>query len=151
MSFKIKLHFKTFPPRPDDPLTASIVRLFAWVQFKTFSGYTDPFRAIVDTGAPVSLVPFKVWGQCAVTLLGERTVPTISERPECDLRASVGRVTLRLFDEAAESPDLPLYADLCHTSEMPLILGFKDFLEQGVLHCDYPGQEAWFEQPETLS
>ncbi len=147
MSFRIGLSFVTLPPRSDEMFAVSTMRLFARVRFKTWKGYTRGFRAIVDTGAPVSLIPFKVWGQCAVTLLGERTVPTISERPECDLRASVGRVTLRLFDDVAESPDLPLYADLCHTSEMPLILGFKDFLEQGVLHCDYPGQEAWFEQP----
>ncbi len=80
MSSKIPLHFLVEQSTDDIPS----IRLMAWVSFKSIEGYLYPMKAIIDTGAPVSLVPFKVWGRAMVTLGQPATIPSISDRPECD-------------------------------------------------------------------
>jgi hypothetical protein len=102
-------------------------------------------KAIIDTGSPVSLIPFKVWGQAVVTMGKPATIPSISDRPECDFEVIHGEITISLLDDNWDEivTNWTIQADLCHTSEMPLILGMYDFLSQGRLVMDYPANEAW--------
>ncbi len=143
MSSKFLLHFLTGQPVEGIPY----VRLMAWVSFKSTSGYLYPVRAIIDTGAPVSLIPFKIWGQSIVTRDASGVIPSISGRPECDIEITHGQITISLLDDNWDTvvTDWTIQADLCHTSEMPLILGMYDFLTQGRLVMDYPANEAWLE------
>lgn len=103
--------------------------------------------AIIDTGAPTSLIPFRVWGQSLVTLGESEVIASVSDRPECDLHVIRGQITLALLDEEGNRliENWTIRADLCHTSEMPLLLGMKDFLEECRLVMDYPANKAWLE------
>ncbi len=76
-----------------------------------------------------------------------RLIPSISDRSECDLEVTHGQITLSLLDDNWNEivTDRTIQADLCHTSEMPIILGMYDFLSQGRLLMDYPANEAWLE------
>lgn len=141
MSSKVPLHFLTYPHN------IPTIRLVSWVSFKSLEGYLNPMQAIIDTGAPVSLIPFKVWGQAMVTLGDPTTIPSVSDRPECDLEVTEGQITLSLLNDDWQPVinDWIIQADLCHTSEMPLILGMHDFLSRGRLVMDYPTNEAWLE------
>ncbi len=143
MSSKVPLHFLIEQSTDDIPS----IRLMAWVSFKSIEGYLYPMKAIIDTGAPVSLIPFKVWGRAMVTMGKPATIPSISDRPECDLEVTHGQITISLLDDNWNEivTDWTIQADLCHTSEMPIILGMHDFLSQGRLMMDYPANEAWLE------
>ena len=101
--------------------------------------------AIADIGAPVSLFPFKAWGRSLVTLGESSTVPSISGRPECDLKVFQGEITFSILDEQGKEiiKDMTIEADLCHTSELPILLGMHDFLSFGRFVMDYPTGEAW--------
>jgi hypothetical protein len=41
----------------------------SWVSFKTYTGMSDPEEAIIDTGAPTSVIPFS---DLALTTLMKR-------------------------------------------------------------------------------
>lgn len=125
----------------------TITRVVAYVGFWNGNGYNIKDRAIVDIGAPVSLIPFRVWSWCPVELGKQRFVQLVSEREECDLEVYDGEVTIALFDEVGNMllSDLTIEVDLCATSGIPTLLGVHDFLERGCLHVDYRTGEAWFE------
>jgi hypothetical protein len=124
-----------------------IIRVVAHVGLLKNYGELLKLRAIVDIGAPVSLIPFSVWSWCPVELGKQSFVQLVSGREECDLEVYDGEVTIALFDEAGKMllSDLTIEVDLCATSGIPTLLGVHDFLEHGCLHVDYRKGEAWFE------
>ncbi|MGB0387159.1 MAG: hypothetical protein ACPGWR_20265 [Ardenticatenaceae bacterium] len=146
MSSKIPLYFHT-EESADGKLS---IRLYAWIALKSLDGYTAAMVAIADIGAPVSLFPFRAWGQSAVTLGESSTIPSISGRPECDLDVFHGKITFSVLDEEGQEiiKDLTIEADLCHTSELPILLGMHHFLSLGRLVMDYPTGEAWLQLQE---
>lgn len=143
MSSKIPLYFHS-EESADGKLS---IRLYAWIALKSLDGYTAPMIAIADIGAPVSLFPFKAWGRSLVTLGESSTVSSISGRPECDLEVFQGEITFSILDEQGKEiiKDMTIEADLCHTSELPILLGMHDFLSLGRFVMDYPTGEAWLE------
>ena len=124
-----------------------VTRVIAYVGFWTGNEYDMSDIAIIDTGAPVSLIPFSVWSWCPVELGKKRVIQSVTDREECDFEVYQGEITIALFDEAGSMilSDLTIEVDLCATSEMPTLLGVHDFLSRGCLHVDYVGDEAWFE------
>ncbi len=143
MSSKVPLYFLT----RQSANGIHSIRLIAWVSLKSIGRYLLPVRAVVDTGSPISLIPFKIWGQALVTRGEIDVVRSIADRPECDLEVTHGQITISLLDDNWNEivTDWTIQADLCHTSEMPIILGMHDFLSQGRLMMDYPANEAWLE------
>ena len=148
MSVKIPLSFRTRLSK--DGLLS--IRLLAKVSFQSRDEYLLPLTAIIDTGAPVSMIPFNVWGQCVVTRGKQLSIPSITERPECDILVTQGTITLALVDDEGNYllKDLTIPADLCHTSELPIILGMHGFLSQGDLRMKYSTEEAWLEFPDSF-
>jgi len=142
-SSKIPLYVKS---RVNDE-GMTIIRVVAYVGFWTGDEYDRSETAIVDIGAPVSVIPFSVWSWCPVELGKQRFIQLISGRQECDLEVYEGELTIALFDEAGNMllSGLTIKVDLSATSGMPTLLGVYDFLERGCLHVDYRTGEAWFE------
>ncbi len=141
MSTKIPLYFLTRPSADG----ISVTRLFAWVSLKSNETDVGPMRAIIDSGSPISMIPFKFWGQAVVEMGAHNTIPTISDRPECDLGVTHGEVTISLLNDKWEKlvTDINLPADLCDTSEMPFLLGMHGFLKLGRLVMDYGSSVIW--------
>ncbi len=120
------------------------VRILADVSFEIRGGgWTEPEKAIIDTGGPISIIPRSVWEQIRHGFYSnrEREVPVGG-------RASMGRfgqVTLR-FHDAQEltrlSPSLTLKADLLSDDSHPIVLGFEDFLTDVELYSNYPRREV---------
>jgi hypothetical protein len=58
-----------------------IIRLKCLIQFKTQDGWSEPYDAIVDTGAPCSLIPSYIWKRIKHTLIADHKVQGISRAP----------------------------------------------------------------------
>lgn len=62
---------------PNPPLEDKIVdvgtltRLFACVKFKAVHGWSKSRDAIVDTGAPISVIPLDIWSDIETEILAK--------------------------------------------------------------------------------
>lgn len=143
----IKLYFKEFY---DLDLIAKgakshIIRLFVDVQFKTRDGWTEPYSAILDTGAHAALIPFKVWGECLVNFTAEHVVRGVVPKEECSLPILIGDISCVLVDRERQTEELKISAYLALTDDVPLLIGFWDLLERFKLCMDYRSKEAYLE------
>ena len=123
-----------------------IIRLRAHVRFKTAQGWTDAYSAIVDTGAPISLIPDVIWEKLQRTELADHTVGGIGPG---SLPVKVARVWCQLFDsQGNQSQEMEMHAFLVQPGKKaPLILGFKDLLDRLPTSFNYPSQQAHVEEP----
>ncbi len=56
----------------------------------------------------------------------------------------IGYVTGIMLDEdGAYSPEIQFRCYFALNDEIPIILGFKDFLEKFIIHIDAPNKEAF--------
>lgn len=84
---------------PDDP-TLVITRLLAWVSFLTIDGeLTDPELAIVDTGAPLSLIPQDIWQGYCYFKVRDNVIRGVVPKPDCELPVIDGVVACVLRDD----------------------------------------------------
>lgn len=58
---KVNLRFQTFPniELQKKGVSAKTIRLYAEIELKTKAEWTESYTAIVDTGAPFSLIPLE--------------------------------------------------------------------------------------------
>ncbi|MBI1742897.1 hypothetical protein HYR54_07495 [Candidatus Acetothermia bacterium] len=123
-----------------------IIRLKCWVQFKKTQGWTDPYRALVDTGAPISLIPFSLWDASEHKVLADHSVSGVVPKPECSIPIKVGTLSCKLVDtEGHESKEMEIHAYFALNDDVPLILGFKDVLARFPHFFDYPQRDAYLE------
>lgn len=144
MSIRVKLQFRTLPPRRR-PAPVYSIRLLARVVFAKAQGFTQPYTAIIDTGAPVSLIPESIWEQCDVQKFGDDKIRGIVPKEDCALAVAAGQIRCVLFDDQNETPELFCRADLAYSDEVPLLLGFKDLLERMNVCFDYSHKNAFIE------
>lgn len=150
MCTKIGLWFHSFSDTEllRKGIRAEIVRLLAKAEFKTGDRWTDPYIAIVDTRAPLSLIPQSIWEECDVRILAEHSLKGVVPRKECVLPVSVGEVSLRIVDEEHISRELVVKAYPARTDSIPLILGFYDLLSCFRVLFSYEEQRAFLEEVE---
>jgi len=131
---------------PDDP-TLVITRLLAWVSFLTVDGeLTDPELAIVDTGAPLSLIPQDIWQGCRYLRMRDDVIRGVVPKPGCELPAIDGVVACVLQDDAGQvSEPLTIRAHLAHTDDIPLLLGFSGLLDRAGVCFSVNTSEAYLE------
>ena len=68
MSIRIDLEFET---KPDLELLSAgismrLIRPIASLRLKTSTGWTNPHKAIIDTGSPITLIPKHVWEEITI-------------------------------------------------------------------------------------
>ena len=120
------------------------VRIRGTVSFETRNGWTRPMGAIIDTGAPISIIPRSVWEQIRHGFYSnrEREVPVGGQAA----MGRFGQVTLRFHDvqhpERISSP-LALKADLLADDSHPIVLGFESFLTDVELHSNFRQQQVY--------
>jgi len=144
----INLFFETLRRRELESRVKGIkiVRLRCTVQFEKRDHDASVRDAILDTGAFISLIPFSIWKDVEVERLADYHVKGVVPKEECSIPVIIGRINLRLMDEETESREITAHAYLALTDEVPLIIGFKDLLDQCVVHFDYQSKEAWIEE-----
>jgi len=144
MSTRIKLRISQQPSR-DDPLVV-VTRLICRVTFCGERGELGPERyGILDTGAPVSLIPKRMWQGYPVLKLRDATVRGIIDRAECALEVIDGVIGATLTDGESTSEALTIRAHLAHTDDIPLLLGFSGLLDRADVHFSVERREAYLE------
>jgi hypothetical protein len=123
-----------------------LLRVVGWVRFKASRGWTEPSRAIVDTGAHTSLLPLSLWEEIDTEIISDYQVRGLVPNPECKIDVKVGWVTGRIVDgQGNETPETKFRAFLALVDNIPLIIGFKDFLEKYRINIDAVEGEAFIE------
>jgi hypothetical protein len=127
---------------------AKIIRLFCRVAFKTKTGWTNPFLAIIDTGAYISVVPHDIWSVADVKIYSDHYVRGLVPKAECKLDVKTGELSGVLVDRQNASKEYKFLAFLASKDDsMPLILGFAELLEELKLFSDPTTNTAWLEEP----
>lgn len=150
MCSKIKLRFYSFRELELEEKigdSVAMIRLICEVKFKTKDGWSESYSAIVDTGAPISVIPFQIWTESEAEIMAEHKIRGVVPKEECTLPVLVGRIMCILVDGESFSEERQLLAYLALTNEIPLILGFKDLLSVFELSFFYPDQ-AWVKEKE---
>ena len=144
-SKKIKLHFRRFENPDLADIDIGIIRLFCEVAFVSRDGYTDSYSAILDTGAPVSVIPFHIWSMSEVRTIKEYSVSGIVPKKECSFPVTVGEVSCILLDEKQSTNNIKVKSYLAHTDDIPLIIGFKDLLDSFGFYFNFRENIAYLE------
>jgi len=143
----IRLWFITFEdPKLKEKLPeySYVIRLCCSLKFKEGNRWTDTKDAIIDTGAPTSLVPYSIWSKLDVEILTDYRITGVVPKEGCSLPVKIGKLKCILLDkEGNQSKEMETIAYLPETSEVPLILGFKKLLENFRLTFDYRANHAF--------
>jgi len=130
------------------PNRARIIRLFCRISFRTPSGWSRPFPAVIDTGAYISIVPHYIWSTADVTVYADHYVRGLVPKPDCKLDVKVGEVSGMLVDRQNVSKEYKFLGFLAGKGDkVPLILGFAELLEKLKLYSDPTTNTAWLEGP----
>ena len=120
-------------------------RCYARLRFREVPGWSDEYFAIVDTGAPFSVIPVSIWRSVMFTDLGSTQLRGIIPKSSASLPARRAAVSAVLADEQGVSPSLDLGALLVNEMDVPLILGWSGCLDRSKLTLDGLHQQAWLE------
>jgi len=116
------------------------------VTFSQGEGKFGPeWYGILDTGAPVSLIPKSMWEGCPALKLKDTTVRGIIDRPECALEVVDGWIGGILTDGQSMSEPLTIRAHLAHTDDIPLLLGFSGLLDRAEVRFSIERGKAYLE------
>ncbi len=121
------------------------IRIKTEVKFKQMESWSKSFFAIIDTGAYISLLPHDAWKNADVKIIGAnywlRGLVPNSKFP-----VKLGRIKCVLLDSKLNiSDEIDMLAFLSDSEQMPIILGFKDMLENFRLFMDCRNNTAYLE------
>ncbi|MCK4398429.1 MAG: hypothetical protein KAV25_05495 [Methanophagales archaeon] len=148
MSTKLQVRIKKLvDPELDLKLDyGELIRLSVLIGFKTKSGWSKLYEAIIDTGAHTSVIPRYVWEGIDVEEKGDYSVQGIVPKKECSLPVKVSIIRGILFDDELNyTKEVDFYAYCALDDRVPLILGFKDLLEIFTFHFDIRSSVAYLE------
>ena len=126
-------------------LTIYSFRLWTRVQFQTRDGWTPVVPALIDTGAPFSVIPKNLWPEVASRPVGFTSeLRGLIPMRTAMLKARLAQVTCRVSDVQTTSPPLNLWV-LLADGDVPIVLGCAGFLDQLTLSLDGPRHHASLE------
>ena len=149
MSTKLRIRIKKLiDPELDLKLDyGELVRLSILIRFKTESGWSKLYEAIIDTGAHTSVIPRYIWEGIYAEEKANHFVQGIVPKEECSLPVKVSIISGVLFDdELNHTNEVEFYAFCAIDDRVPLILGFKDLLETFAIHFDIKSGVAYLEE-----
>lgn len=105
-------------------------RVFVLVGYKKKYGDFFVRRAIVDTGAVVSLLPLAIWKQLDIKFIGYHVIKGIVKKDSCLIPVKIGFLETKLIDESKnETPTFTSIVYCADSNEVPIIFGIKDALD----------------------
>lgn len=110
-------------------------RIFCSALYEAESGHILQ-KALVDTGAIVSLLPKRIWKKLKIDFVGEHTVKGIVKKQECVLPVKIGVLNCKLVDDENETPSINILAYCVDSDDVPVIMGMKDALDKFKIEID---------------
>lgn len=149
MSIKINLEFET---RVDIDFLAKgisfrLIRLISRIKLKSKEGFTRTYDAIVDTGNPITIIPFSIWSKASVHLISHDQVKLygLGTEDNSAIKGNIGQIEIIFLDEQRSSASITLKAYLIEDDKAPLLIGFEDVLTLMKLVSDYKNNVAYLE------
>ncbi|MFQ6073280.1 MAG: hypothetical protein ACE5KT_11380 [Methanosarcinales archaeon] len=142
----IKLHFELDVDQQLEnkvPNRGYVIRLTSAISFKTKNGWTNPYLAIIDTGAHITVIPKRIWSKSVVNILDEHKMAGIVPKEECSTQVQVGEMHCRLTDGENYTKDIGFLCYMTSENNIPLIIGFKEILEKFKVFFDYTTNVAF--------
>ncbi|MDI6794905.1 MAG: hypothetical protein QME81_18900 [bacterium] len=124
-----------------------MIRLIATIRLKTDEGWTREYDTIVDTGNPISLIPFSIWNKARVRLLlpDKTKLYGIGTGEKTSVSGRLAEVIGVFQDQQKILLPLRIKAYVLEDDSAPLLIGFEDILTDGKLVSDYKSREAYLE------
>ncbi|MFH0813481.1 MAG: hypothetical protein V2A69_11690 [Pseudomonadota bacterium] len=146
MSTSIELEFETHIDLDfiEQGIAVHLIRLTASLQLQTSEGWTRKYKALVDTGNPISVIPNSVWSKGKINWI-------LSHRSDLlgigggKVSGKLGEVTLVLVDKKTASPPIKAKALLLDDDSVPFLIGFEDIMTDIKLVCDYKSKTSFFQ------
>ena len=146
MSTSIELEFETHIDLDfvEQGIAVHLIRLTASLQLQTREGTTRKYKALVNTGNPISVIPNSVWSKGKINWI-------LSHRSDLlgigggKVSGKLGEVTLVLVDKKTASPPIKAKALLLDDDSVPFLIGFEDIMTDIKLVCDYKSKTSFFQ------
>jgi len=98
------------------------------VLFKSKGFWIGPFPMVYDTGAVVSLLPFRFFKMLQLEKFAPVKLTGITS--EMEISARLVRATLKFMDlKGIESPEIEAWIAIAEREDVPLIIGLKSIAE----------------------
>ena len=146
VSTSIELEFETHIDLDfvEQGIAEHLIRLTASLQLQTREGWTRKYKALVDTGNPISVIPNSVWSKGKINWI-------LSHRSDLlgigggKVSGKLGEVTLILVDKKTASPPIKAKALLLDDDSVPFLSGFEDIMTDIKLVCDDESKTSFFQ------
>ena len=145
MSIRLALTVKRLPDLELIDHGFWLQRVLCDLRFQLTAGLSDPYPAIIDTGAPTSIIPHSLWSQTRVRQLKSFPLQGLVARKECAVSVTAGILSAVLQDSRGHQLKRTFRAYLADQDEVPLILGMQDLLEDAKFFLDLKAHTAWLE------
>jgi len=146
VSTSIELEFETHIDLDfvEQGIAVHLIRLTASLQLQTREGWTRKYKALVDTGNPISVIPNSVWSKSKINwILFHRS--DLLGIGGGKVSGKLGEVTLVLVDKKTASPPIKAKALLLDDDSVPFLIGFEDIMTDIKLVCDYKSKTSFFQ------
>lgn len=108
--------------------------------------YTRRLLAIIDTGAPISVISPQMWKDAEIEVLGDYDLFGLNSKKECKVESKFAFVKGFLSDDMFNFTQELRFPALLATKDLELtVLGYKMLLEQFTLCCNIQSRLAYLE------
>ncbi len=128
------------------PKYNGLLRIVSTIILRTKLGWSKPRFAIIDTGAHTSIFPLTVWRETDVEIIGDYFVRGLVPKEECIFPIKIGWISGMIIDKLGNrTTELRYRAFLAPTDEVPVIIGFKDIMDQCELYFNSKALTGYIE------
>jgi hypothetical protein len=147
MSIRIRLHYSKALDLEliEKNIEIWLRRITVQVTFQKPKGWSQPYEAIVDTGAPVSIIPPAIWQEIEKEVLGEYKIQGIVPKKDSFLPVRIANVFCVLMDKQNITDKLKIKAYLSLEEKAPLVLGFENIFSRAKLYLNPENGEGFIE------
>jgi len=149
MSIRINLEFQTKIDLEflSSGVNVQLIRLLGNVHLKGRNKWSVEEKVIIDTGNPISIIPYSLWqnNEKKILLYPKTKLYGLTSTDDTALSGQLSEVTIVFKDEENVSFPLKIKATLLDEDNAPFIIGYEDVLTKAKLVSDFKNNSAYLE------